>query len=69
MRGRRLINLAGQTRGLVTVEERAGDDAKGYPAWKVTCSCGVKRLMRGCVLHQHPPKTHRACSKWKGVIP
>lgn len=68
MRGRRAINLRGHVRGLVTVDERAGNDAKGYPVWKVTCACGVRRLVRSCVLMQNPPTTHRSCAQWKGVL-
>lgn len=54
-------DLTGQRFGLVVVEGRAGTNAQGYPTWHVLCDCGGRRVVRGCVLHQNPPKTHQAC--------
>ncbi len=59
--GRRAIDIVGRRFGLVVVEYRAGNDAHGYPVWMVRCDCGQRRLARGCVLRQNPPKTHRSC--------
>lgn len=58
---RRAIDITGQRFGLVVVEYRAGVNAQGYPLWMVRCDCGQRRLARGCVLRQNPPKTHHAC--------
>jgi len=54
-------DITGQRFGLVVVEGRAGNNAQGYPTWWVLCDCGQRRIVRGCVLHQNPPKTHQAC--------
>lgn len=56
------IDLTGQRFGLVTVENRAGTDEKGYPIWIVRCDCGAKRKIRGCVLRQNGILTHRGCN-------
>lgn len=58
-RGRSLI---GKQMGLVTVRARVADNDHGYPMWLVECVCGDRRVMRGCVLNQNPPRTHRGCT-------
>lgn len=61
--GRPLVDLTGKTFGDMTVLGKAdGRDSHGRVTWRLRCSCGAERTVRGDSLRRlMPPKCSYRC--------